>query len=276
MKQEDPKKPKRAADPKRGGMKTGFWRWEYEGAGGTAALERAPLFGRTTASAVVAQWELEARTPVRKRIDAAVSFTARNAKWFGAIMLAFALGIMLANGPNSIAAATSLRAKLHATESSLKARQGELELVKLEMARMASVMEHSQEHQIPADLAASIYDIALAEGIEPKVAFGLVAVESEFYRKAVSPQGAVGLTQLMPSTAKLLKPDLTRADLFDRETNLRLGFRYLREMLRYYKGDLHLALTAYNRGPGTVDGIRKSGGDPSNGYSGNVLKTLQD
>jgi soluble lytic murein transglycosylase-like protein len=52
--------------------------------------------------------------------------------------------------------------------------------------------------------------------------------------------------------------------------NLRLGFRYLRMMLEQYDGDLHLALLAYNRGPGRVDGILRAGGDPNNGYSSNV------
>ena len=157
------------------------------------------------------------------------------------------------------------------TEARLSARQGELELVRLQMSRLNSIMEHSRQYSIPADLAASIYDIALAEGIDPKVAFALVSVESDFTRKAVSNKGAIGLTQVMPATARILDPTLSSSDLFDRETNLRLGFRFLRQMLAYYKGDLNLALTAYNRGPGTVDEIRKSGGDPNNGYARAVL-----
>jgi soluble lytic murein transglycosylase-like protein len=98
-----------------------------------------------------------------------------------------------------------------------------------------------------------------------------VRVESEFRSRAVSSMGAVGLTQVMPSTAQILQPGIERAQLFDRDTNLRLGFRYLNEMLRQYKGDLRLALLAYNRGPGRVDEILRGGGDPSNGYASKVL-----
>jgi soluble lytic murein transglycosylase-like protein len=153
----------------------------------------------------------------------------------------------------------------------LQARQGELELVRMELNRLQDIMDYSRRYAIPADLAASINDIALAEGIDPAVAFQLVRVESGFYRRAISPVGAVGLAQLMPPTAFELDPNLRYADLFDRETNLRLGFRYLRQMIERYDGDLRLALLAYNRGPGTVDNILRVGGDPTNGYARAVL-----
>jgi soluble lytic murein transglycosylase-like protein len=78
----------------------------------------------------------------------------------------------------------------------------------------------------------------------------------------------------MPSTAFWMQPGLKRDDLFERDTNLRLGFRYLRMMLEQYEGDLHLALLAYNRGPARVDGILRAGGDPSNGYSLNVRRGM--
>ena len=85
--------------------------------------------------------------------------------------------------------------------------------------------------------------------------------------KATSRVGAVGLTQLMPATAKWLEPGTTRDDLRDTETNLRIGFGYLRDLIDKYDGDENLALSAYNRGPGTVDRILKRGGNPDNGYS---------
>jgi soluble lytic murein transglycosylase-like protein len=248
--------------------RSGFWQWQYDGE--SAALPR-PLFGTAPASAIVGQWEKENRPLIVKRLYAARDFAKRHA--FTTVLLAvtFLLGAALASGPQSAAVNLQLRDQIRRTNGRLTARQGELALVRMENSRLNSIFGHSKRYGVPADMAASIYDIAIAEGIDPKIAFALVSVESEFSRKAISPKGAVGLTQLMPATAKGLKPNLVYNDLFDRDTNLRLGFRFLNEMLRYYKGDLNLALTAYNRGPATVDGIRKAGGDPSNGYAEAIM-----
>ena len=149
---------------------------------------------------------------------------------------------------------------------------GVVDLQQAQIERLRRVTENSSRYGIPADLAERIEDIALAEGIDTRVAFGLVSVESEFNRHAVSPVGAVGYTQLMPSTARFFRPDLEREALFDRDTNLRLGFRFLRTLLDKYHGNLELALLAYNRGPDRVDAILGAGGDPDNGYARAVLR----
>ncbi|MGH7447442.1 MAG: lytic transglycosylase domain-containing protein [Longimicrobiales bacterium] len=187
----------------------------------------------------------------------------------------FMLGAAAAREPQHESALASLEKELRATRSALLGRQGELELARLELNRLSSIVEHSKTYRIPADLASAIHDISLSEGIEPDLAFSLVRVESGFTRRAVSSAGAVGYTQVMPATAFWLQPGLSRADLFERDTNLRLGFRYLRMMVEQYDGDLHLALLAYNRGPGRVDDILRTGGDPSNGYSLNVRTGLR-
>ena len=186
----------------------------------------------------------------------------------------FLLAAAAARGPEPGAAIDSLEAELRRTRSELTARQGELELARLELSRLSNIVSHSATHRIPADLAAAVYDIALSEGVDPVLAFSLIRVESGFTRRAVSSAGAVGYTQVMPSTAFWLQPGLGRDDLFERDTNLRLGFRYLRMMIEQYDGDLHLALLAYNRGPGRVDEILRAGGDPSNGYSLSVRSGL--
>ena len=95
--------------------------------------------------------------------------------------------------------------------------------------------------------------------------------ESGFKNSATSHVGAIGLTQLMPATARWLKPGVTRSQLRDSETNLSIGFRYLRELIEKYDGDTELALLAYNRGPGTVDRVLKRGGNPDNGYADMVM-----
>lgn len=120
-------------------------------------------------------------------------------------------------------------------------------------------------------LAESIVEAAQEADIEPELAFGLVRAESGFRDGATSHVGAIGLTQLMPRTAKWLEPGTTTRDLRDSETNLRIGLGYLRDLIDKYDGNERLALLAYNRGPGTVDKVLRRGGDPDNGYVEKVL-----
>ncbi|MBI4410249.1 MAG: transglycosylase SLT domain-containing protein [Gemmatimonadetes bacterium] len=140
-----------------------------------------------------------------------------------------------------------------------------------ERERRQAAATYARRFDIPVLLAAEIQSAALAEGISPRVAFGLVRTESTFRRTAVSYAGAVGYTQVLPSTARWMEPGMTRGALFESGTNLRLGFKYLRYLLNYYDGNVRLALTAYNRGPGTVDRLRRRGRNPENGYATKVL-----
>lgn len=149
---------------------------------------------------------------------------------------------------------------------------------------MAREREHlvekfARDFSIGPDLAGQIYTAARTHDIEPVIAFGLVRTESSFRRTVVSHAGAVGYTQLLPSTARWIAPGTTRTALFDAETNLDVGFRYLRYLKDKYDGDVDLALTAYNRGQGRVDRLLRSGRNPDNGYStavrtGHVSRTL--
>jgi soluble lytic murein transglycosylase-like protein len=157
-------------------------------------------------------------------------------------------------------------------EQQLNGTQGELELIKLELERTSAILENSARFQIPADLAEDIYDIALSEGIDPALGFRLVKVESGFKATARSAMGAYGYTQLQVPTARFYDPDVTAKDLYERETNLRIGFRFLRELLEQFDHDMELALVAYNRGPAKVAGILATGGDPANGYAEAVMK----
>ena len=139
-----------------------------------------------------------------------------------------------------------------------------------ELRRLATA-RYALEYGVSLRLASDIEHAAVAEGIDPELAFRLVRVESEFNERAVSPVGALGLTQLMPRTAESLQPGITREEIFERRTNLRLGFRYLRWLLGVYDGDVEDALHAYNRGPGTVARLRARGEDPANGYAERIL-----
>lgn len=161
-------------------------------------------------------------------------------------------------------------------EQSLATSQGDLTLLRLRLRRADAIIWYSTRYGIAADVAAAIYDLALAEGVDPGLAFRLVKAESNFDGQATSSAGAVGYTQILPSTARLYEPGLARRQLYDRRTNLRLGFRFLRDLLERYDGPpearLRLALLAYNRGPAKVRELLDAGEDPQNGYATTVMR----
>ena len=162
------------------------------------------------------------------------------------------------------------RASLGSAE--LVATRGQVAEASEQLERWHQIYRYSSRYGIGSQLARAIHDIALEEGLEPELAFRLVRLESEFKTRATSRVGAVGLTQLMPSTARYFAKGISREQLYDRDTNLRIGFRYLRTLIREYDGDVQLALLVYNRGPVAVDAARADGRDPSNGYDRRILK----
>ncbi|MGH7471879.1 MAG: transglycosylase SLT domain-containing protein [Longimicrobiales bacterium] len=140
-----------------------------------------------------------------------------------------------------------------------------------EPSETPSPAHYARDYQISEPLAKQIQVAAVANGISPRTAFGLVRAESSFRSRAISPVGAVGLTQIMPATARWLKPGTTRRELMDPSFNLHLGFSYLRQLIDDYNGNERLALTAFNRGPGTVNKLLRRGRNPDNGYADKVL-----
>ena len=72
-------------------------------------------------------------------------------------------------------------------------------------------------------------------------------------------------------TAVQYQKGVTVEDLYNRDTNLRIGFRYLRRLMKLYNGNIELALVAYNRGEDAVDNARRAGIDPRNGYEKRVM-----
>jgi soluble lytic murein transglycosylase-like protein len=95
---------------------------------------------------------------------------------------------------------------------------------------------------------------ARAAGIDPLLLLAMVREESRYDASVISPARAVGLAQLLPTTAQALSrdPSMTARRLMDPATNLTLGARYLRRQLDRFGGDLRLALAAYNAGPGAA------------------------
>jgi soluble lytic murein transglycosylase-like protein len=95
-----------------------------------------------------------------------------------------------------------------------------------------------------------------AHGLPVALLQAIIEVESNFNAAAVSPQGALGLMQLMPQTARYLRVD----DARDPAANIDGGARYLKELLSRFGNDLPLALAAYNAGPSAVE---RSGAIPA-------------
>jgi len=93
-----------------------------------------------------------------------------------------------------------------------------------------------------------------AYALDPKLVEAVAWRESRFQPGAVSAKGAIGVMQLMPSTARDLG-----VDPHDPVQNIRGGALYLRRMMSAFGGDVRLALAAYNAGPAAV---RKHGGVP--------------
>lgn len=101
----------------------------------------------------------------------------------------------------------------------------------------------------PSGLSLMIRETADRFGLDPALFESLIHAESDFNPGALSPKGAVGLTQLMPQTAK----SLGVSDPYDPQQNLDGGAKYLAGLLKRFGGDERLALAAYNAGPGAVE-----------------------
>lgn len=93
-----------------------------------------------------------------------------------------------------------------------------------------------------------VRQVSVEHGLDPKLMDALVRVESGYNPRALSHKGAMGLMQLMPATADRLGVD----DPFDPEQNVRGGVREFARLVDRYRGNLQLALAAYNAGEGAV------------------------
>lgn len=93
------------------------------------------------------------------------------------------------------------------------------------------------------------------EGIDPYLVAALIRQESRFERDAESSAGALGLTQLMPGTARRLarRRRLPPSRILEPEFNIQLGTRYLAQLLRRFDGSLEKAVAGYNAGGERVE-----------------------
>ncbi len=125
--------------------------------------------------------------------------------------------------------------------------------------RAATRAEPRRPRAVSAETRSRIDELierhALERGLDPQLVRAVVQAESAYDERAVSRAGALGLMQLMPTTAA----ELAVHNPFDPEANVRGGTSYLRRMLDEFGDELPLALAGYNAGPGAV---HRHGGVP--------------
>ena len=112
-----------------------------------------------------------------------------------------------------------------------------------------SVLLEPKVAVISTGLMAMIDRIADEQGVESQLVHSVIRAESNYNPGAVSPKGAQGIMQLIPSTARRFGV----TDSFDPKENVEGGVKYLRFLLDYYKGDYPRAIAAYNAGENAVD-----------------------
>jgi hypothetical protein len=101
----------------------------------------------------------------------------------------------------------------------------------------------------PGPFGNLIHAAAEKHGVDESLIRWVIAVESNFNPRAVSRKRAQGLMQLLPATAAVYSV----ANIFDPAENIDAGTHYLKDLLARYRGDLRLALAAYNAGPEMVE-----------------------
>jgi tetratricopeptide (TPR) repeat protein len=97
-----------------------------------------------------------------------------------------------------------------------------------------------------------INEAAQKHGVDPYLIKSVIKAESDFDAKALSSKGAMGLMQLIPSTAKLMGCK----NAYSPRQNIMGGTKYLKRLLKRFKGKVDYALAGYNAGPGNVDKYR--------------------
>ncbi len=119
--------------------------------------------------------------------------------------------------------------------------------------RLSHIQKRHRQHTRHMPINSShlenhILHASMEHQVDPLLIKAIIKTESNFNQFAVSSQGAQGLMQLMPETAR----ELQVTDPFDAYQNISAGTRYFRNLLDTFSGNIRLSLAAYNAGPGLV------------------------
>jgi len=130
-------------------------------------------------------------------------------------------------------------------------------------------IRHRIDQELLHQISTSIYQNCTKTNKDPDMILAIMAVESYFNPEAKSPTGAQGLMQVMP----LWTDTFGVNNFYDINTNIKYGIEILSKYEKMYKR-YDLVLTAYNRGPDTVNKLLRQGINPRTGYSKAIIKTF--
>ena len=145
-------------------------------------------------------------------------------------------------------------------------------VAEVEPVLAAGAEELARRFGVRRKLAGIIYAEARRVGIEPAMAFGVIAQESGFDPSAVGRHGERGLMQIKPSTARAYDTRITPAALMHPEANVRLGLRHLKREVEYF-GDPILGLMSYHMGRARLERELADGTAPRDRYVERVLSS---
>lgn len=127
-----------------------------------------------------------------------------------------------------------------------------------------NVKEYVMKKMYPMEYTEYVYKYSEENNIDPLLTFAIIKAESNFNSEVISNSNAMGLMQLLETTAEEvmennIEENFTKDMLFNPEENIKIGTAYFAQLLNKYNGNSSLALTAYNAGIGKVDEWIKSG-----------------
>ena len=151
------------------------------------------------------------------------------------------------------------------------------------VVRLREVLEENRVRLPRArveEMAARVDQVSRKYGVSSDMIFAVIQAESSFDPLAVSNRGAVGLMQLLPSTARGLAQELNihwtdDSILWDPLTNIEMGTYYLRTLLSRFN-NVEVALAAYNHGPTRIAALQADSAALPLGYTGRVFEALQE
>lgn len=164
-----------------------------------------------------------------------------------------------------------LVAEMNSLQQELEHMQDQADQLQDELSKIKRYSEH---YGTTPQVIASVFRESEKYGLNPAIMLELIKTESNYKPEAISGDGAKGLCQIRPVTAKATARELGlvyQAELLhDTEYSIKLGTYHLAKLVSLYKDDYHSALTAYNRGIKGLEKYVQRTGTPVSTYSSRI------